>query len=461
MELNKPTIEVSNAGKAYETQKRKRDVIKNIIIGSRIEREKFWALRNISFELKKGESLGIIGKNGSGKSTLLQLICGTLATTEGKIKTKGRIAALLELGSGFNPEFTGRENIYLNATLHGLKRKEIEKKIDYILEFADIGDFVDKPIRTYSSGMVVRLAFAIIANVEADILVIDEALAVGDAYFTQKCMRFIQKVREEKSLLFVSHDANSVLSLCDRAILLDKGQMIKIGTPKDVMEEYTKGLQKEMSQSASQSTIDENRRKKSIIKENFVSEELSIYKHRWQDYRTQLVNNTKNKNELVVKRFDGEELTTESFGGNLAQIIDVKLTNAETQDESNVIRGGEVVILKVAVRTKAVIVNPIVGFIMKNDKGLTLLGDNTYNQFEANKIENIDENIDIETQFIFTMPMLPKGEYSISVSIADGDQKQHSILHWLNDALIVQSQCSTVAAGLAGVPMQSIHMETF
>ncbi len=198
----------------------------------------FWALKDVSFEVKKGETVGIIGRNGSGKSTLLQLICGTLAPTSGSVQITGRIAALLELGSGFNPEFTGRENVYMNASILGLSEAEIDAKYNEILAFADIGDFIDQPVKQYSSGMYVRLAFAVIAHVNADVLVIDEALSVGDAFFVQKCMRFLREFMETGTVLFVSHDAGAVLNLCQTAVWLHNGAIAAVGAPKEITESY-------------------------------------------------------------------------------------------------------------------------------------------------------------------------------------------------------------------------------
>lgn len=192
----------------------------------------------MSFHVQKGETIGIIGRNGSGKSTLLQIICGTLTPSGGRVAINGRVAALLELGAGFNPEFTGRENVYMNAALLGLSKAQIEERLDAIFAFADIGGFVDQPVKTYSSGMYVRLAFAVIAHVDADVLVIDEALAVGDAFFTQKCMRFLRAFMERGTVLFVSHDTNAVVNLCTRVVWLDKGRVREIGPAKDVCDSY-------------------------------------------------------------------------------------------------------------------------------------------------------------------------------------------------------------------------------
>lgn len=203
----------------------------------------FWALKDVSFEVRKGETVGIIGRNGSGKSTLLQLICGTLSQTSGTIRCAGRIAALLELGSGFNPEFTGRDNVYMNASVLGLSREEIDARYDEIVAFSELGDFVEQPVKTYSSGMLVRLAFSVAINVDPEILVVDEALSVGDELFQRKCFSRIEAIRSSgATILFVSHSGGQVVELCDRAILLDSGEKLAIGAPKQIVGRYQKLL---------------------------------------------------------------------------------------------------------------------------------------------------------------------------------------------------------------------------
>ena len=192
--------------------------------------------------MRRGQTLGVIGCNGLDKSTLLQIICGTLYPTQGEVRVQGRVAALLELGSGFNPEFTGRENIFFNAGVLGQAEEVTRARLAAIEAFADIGEFIDQPVKTYSSGMLVRLAFAVIAHVDADVLVIDEALAVGDAFFTQKCMRFLRGFMQTGTVLFVSHDTNAVKSLCNHAIWLDQGRLRQQGTPKEVCEAYLREL---------------------------------------------------------------------------------------------------------------------------------------------------------------------------------------------------------------------------
>jgi lipopolysaccharide transport system ATP-binding protein len=218
-------VEVEELGKLYHLYSRPQDRLKELVIGRRYSRD-FWALRDVSFTLPRGQRLGIIGRNGSGKSTLLQMLAGTLAPSEGRLEIAGRVGALLELGSGFNPDYTGRENIYLNASILGLTPAETAERFDEIVAFADIGDFLDQPVKTYSSGMFVRLAFAVTTSVSADLLLIDEALAVGDVFFTQKCFRHLEDlIARQVSTILVTHDTTAVNQFCDRVIVLDQGRV--------------------------------------------------------------------------------------------------------------------------------------------------------------------------------------------------------------------------------------------
>lgn len=243
-------IKVENLSKCYQIYEQPRDRLKQFIlpklqraIGMQSKQyfREFWALKDVSFSIKKGETIGIIGRNGSGKSTLLQMICGTLNPSHGRIQTNGRIAALLELGSGFNPEFTGRENVYLNGAVLGLNREEIEERFDNIAAFADIGDFIERPVKTYSSGMYVRLAFAVQAMVDPDIFVVDEALAVGDEKFQRKCFARLEELKSNgSSILFVSHSAGSIIELCDKTLLLDHGTRLMFGPASEAIRTYQK-----------------------------------------------------------------------------------------------------------------------------------------------------------------------------------------------------------------------------
>lgn len=235
------SISIRNVGKAYRIYDRPQDRLKQMLfwrLGRQYGQE-FWAIRNVSLDVERGETVGIIGRNGSGKSTLLQMIAGTLAPTEGEVAVSGRIAALLELGSGFNPEFTGRENVFLNAAMLGLTHSEVEARFDEIEHFADIGQFIDQPTKLYSSGMFIRLAFAVQACIDPDILIVDEALAVGDVFFQQKCYRRIEDLRRRgTSILFVSHNMGDIRQFCQRAVVLQRGEMVFSGSATDAVAHY-------------------------------------------------------------------------------------------------------------------------------------------------------------------------------------------------------------------------------
>lgn len=443
-------IRVANLSKCYLIYDKPQDRLKQSIV-PRLQRligkhptsyfREFWALKDVSFEVKKGETVGIIGRNGAGKSTLLQLICGTLNPTYGSVEVNGRVAALLELGSGFNPEFTGRENVYMNASLLGLSREEIDERFEQIVEFADIGDFIDQPIKMYSSGMVVRLAFAVIAHVDADILIVDEALAVGDAFFVQKCMRFLRDFIKKGTLLFVSHDTPAVVNLCTRAILLSHGRIEMEGDPKDVAEYYLEELYREKQETQTANKIQ--------IRESIDEDCDEFY-----DMRRDLIISSNLRNDIEVFRFDPD---SPSFGAGGAKIVSVKLLDLEGKALSWVV-GGEMVKLKVTCKILKPMSSPIVGFYLKDRLGQTLFGDNTYLAYRNSKI-NLDPGQTIEATFEFRMPILPAGDYSICTAIAEGTQEEHIQHHWVHDALIIRSHSSSACTGLIGIPMRSITLE--
>lgn len=268
-------IRVENLSKCYQIYDRPRDRLKQFVMpqlreiagfSSKKYFREFWALRNVSFEIKKGESVGIVGRNGSGKSTLLQIICGTLTPTSGGVEANGRISALLELGSGFNPEFSGRENVYLNGAIHGLSREKIDEKFDRIASFADIGEFMDQPVKTYSSGMYARLAFSASMFVDPDILIVDEILAVGDAPFQAKCMRAFHRLRDDGcSIIIVSHDSYMVKNFCERALYLRKGDFVEFGKSAPVVDLYNLEVENAQAKSINlDNSIEENQCKTDI-----------------------------------------------------------------------------------------------------------------------------------------------------------------------------------------------------
>lgn len=241
-ERSHAAIESSGLGKRYLTYEKPHHRLLQGLLRRPMHKE-FWALRNVDLRVARGEALGIIGRNGSGKSTLLQVLCGILPPTEGVVHISGRVAALLELGAGFNPEFTGRENVYIKGSLLGMSRARISAQMDRILKFAEIGDFIDQPVKTYSSGMFVRLAFAVVANCDPDILVIDEALSVGDIYFQAKCQKRIIELRDEGcTLLFVTHSVDALAKMCDRVIVLDSGQIVYDGEVRSAVAEYLRRI---------------------------------------------------------------------------------------------------------------------------------------------------------------------------------------------------------------------------
>jgi len=448
MSSDEIAIRVQGLSKCYEIYNNPRDRLKQFVlpglqrlIGQSPKQyfQEFWALKDVSFEVKKGETVGIIGRNGSGKSTLLQMICGTLTPTSGSIQTNGRVAALLELGSGFNPEFTGRENVYMNASVLGLSNEEIDTRFTNIVDFADIGDFIDQPVKTYSSGMMVRLAFAVIAHVDADILVVDEALSVGDAFFTQKCMRFLRNFMKTGTVLFVSHDTGSIKSLCNQAFWLEKGKVFFQGKSKNVCEMYLQAFYEEQQGAGCKIQIKTTEPQNPIRKV--------------KDQREQFINSSNFRNDIQVFDFNPDSA---SFGTGQAEITDVWLTNSFGEMLSWIV-GGEEVTLSIQCKVNKFLYSPIVGFYVKDRLGQTLFGDNTYLSYLNENINtNFGENL--VAQFIFYMPFLPKGNYSIAVGLANGSQDAHTMEIWMHDAVMFHSENQRSAVGLIGVPMHGIYL---
>ena len=401
----------------------------------------FWALKNISVDIKKGETVGIIGRNGSGKSTLLQIICGTLSPTSGTVSVRGRIAALLELGSGFNPDFTGRENVYMNATILGLSTVEIDTRFHKIVEFADIGEFIDQPIKTYSSGMLVRLAFAVIAHVDADILIIDEALAVGDAFFTQKCMRFLRQFMKEGTVLFVSHDTSAVTSFCQKVIYLDRGTTRLIGDPKLVTQKYlTELYESQQGPGETNTTLSAENQKVTIEVE--------------RDMRLDFINGTKYRNDIEVLKLS---LEANGFGLGGGKIESVQLIDDANRNLSWIV-GGEKVKLIISCLAISSLQSPVIGFYVTDRLGQSLFGENSFN-FVKQQFYKIEAGEKFCAKFEFFMPILPVGDFAITASLAEGNQSAHVQHHWIHDALLLKSQSTSVSTGLVGIPMLDIRLE--
>ena len=459
------TISVESLGKKYDIYAQPADRLKQMIlprigrltgIGRHAYFKEFWALRDVSFEVRRGETVGIIGRNGSGKSTLLQMICGTLYPTQGAVNTYGRIAALLELGAGFNPDFTGKENVYLSGLLYGISEGELRKRFNSILEFADIGEFIHQPVKTYSSGMYVRLAFAIAVHVDADTLVIDEALSVGDVRFTQKCMRFLREFQKRGTLLFVSHDAGAVTNLCSRAIWLEQGRLVMDDSARDVVECYL----------AEQHAAD-----RASVGDHVMVREVALAGGAATNVVTELpaaampvdvvdprkdVLNGATRNLVEVFQFEAQHAGKE-FGAGAARIIDVRLLD-DTGQAHRLTSGGEIADLVIEAEVLKPIEAPIFGFYIKDRLGQKLFGDNTYVNYRDQPL-GAEPGTRLRAHFRFRMPVLPNGDYSIDAALATGTQENHTQQHWIHDALAFRASESTICHGLVGIPMHAIEIE--
>ena len=439
-------IRVSNLSKRYEIYATPRDRLKQFVLPrlqnlagqpSKQYFREFWALNDVSFEIKKGETVGIIGRNGSGKSTLLQMICGTLNPTSGSIQTNGRIAALLELGSGFNPEFTGRENVYMNASVLGLSNEEIDTRFDDIAAFADVGDFIEQPVKTYSSGMMLRLAFAVIAHVDADILVVDEALAVGDAVFTQKCMRFIRRFQENGSLIFVSHDTASVQNLCKSGIWLKNGKLEQIGTAKCVSEAYLQYTLQEIYGEESKLT--------------------SMAPAANGDVTTPETEVPPSIDYGAVAFIRDNIDTAKGWKTGRAEILSVSLSRL-SPGQDGVLEGGERVRMTVRAKAHETLQNPILGFLVRDRLGQDLFGENTL-PFTNRVPTPIGAGMTFEGVFEFIFPMLPNGQYVVMASVANGDLHSNVQHHWMHDTLIINVSSSKIRWGLVGIPFERVELK--
>jgi lipopolysaccharide transport system ATP-binding protein len=441
-------ISLENISKCYQIYDKPHDRLKQSIY-PRLQKlfgrslktyhREFWALKDISFDVKKGETVGIIGRNGAGKSTLLQIICGTLTPTTGGIQVNGRVAALLELGAGFNPEFTGRENIYMNAGILGLSQTEIDSKYADIVAFADIGEFVDQPVKTYSSGMYVRLAFAVIAHVDADILIIDEALAVGDAIFTQKCMRYIRAFQSRGTLIFVSHDMSSVLNLCKSAVWLNNGTVQKSGASKDVADAY---LQYTLQATYGDAAVLQTTESSEITSEVIAGESIEVVSILNYESKIAVTDNMPNAT---------------GWQTDVGKLLSIRIEKAK-DGASGTFVGGEKVRVLITAKALQDINKPIIGFLVRDRLGQDLFGENTL-PFTGNCFVPAYAGQEFSAEFVFYLPMLPNGDYAVMTSIADGDVHENIQLHYMHDALIFNVTSSKIRWGLVGVAFEKVQLK--
>lgn len=407
--MDEIAIRAENITKAYKFYEKPIDRVKESLFKSCCHRE-FLAVHNISFTVKRGETVGIIGKNGAGKSTLLKMITGVLTPTSGRIQLGGKVSALLELGTGFDSERTGMENIYLNGRINGLTKKEIDSRVDGILEFADIGDFIFQPVKTYSSGMLVRLAFATVVSIKPEILIVDEALSVGDVKFQQKCYRKIREFKECGTILFVSHDTSAITSFCDRVIWLENGEVYKSGDPQIIIEEYLAFMRYEI-------TAKENTEKERIItKESQIKDDDSFV----TEENTYLYQKSKKFLEFGNQKGYFERISLLNEQGKLIHQVE----------------GGKKLILDLHFRTREEIVSPILGFSLKDDLGNELIVSNTV--FEKIELPCMEKWKSYHFQWHIPFPEFHSGQYPIDIALAEGTYLCHEQVHFITDALIIQ-----------------------
>jgi lipopolysaccharide transport system ATP-binding protein len=411
-------LRVEGVSKQYRIYRRPGDRLTESLTRGRLKRHReFWALRNVSFDIEAGTTTGVIGPNGCGKSTLLQIIAGTLEPTEGAVWREGRIAALLELGAGFDPEGTGVENVFMNAALMGFSRREAERLFPAIERFAEIGPFIYQPVKTYSSGMFVRLAFAVASSVEPDILVIDEALAVGDAVFQHRCLRRIKELQARgATVLFVSHDAAAVLALCTRAILLGAGRVVADGAPADVLHHY----------------------------QRIVMEREQAY----EDEEDEAARSGPDAGDGDGAAADGEAPAplryTYRHGDGTAEVVSAELLDAARRP-AEIVETGAPLTVRVRARFRRPVDDAVVGFLITDRRGVHAYGTNTKEQqIDLGALRRGDA---VEVSFAFNC-WLARGQFSVSLAVHSRDGVSYD---WLDGVLFFQVTSPALIEGVANL----------
>jgi ABC-type polysaccharide/polyol phosphate transport system ATPase subunit len=399
-------VEFQGVSKSYAIYDAPGDRLKELLSFNRLKRHQdFWALHDVSFEVKRGETFCIVGENGSGKSTLLQMVAGILHPTSGTVAIDGRVSALLELGAGFNPEFSGRDNVYLNGSILGLTTRQIDQRYDDIAAFAEIGSFLDQPVKTYSSGMVVRLAFAVAINVDPEILLVDEALAVGDIYFRQRCMRKVHELRQRGiTILFVSHAVSDVKAIGDRVLWLDHGRMLDVGEPDRVVSKYLAAMtEKDSTYLRLKSAADPQPRRGGPVQAPEIVDTIPNIDHRFGDGRAEIMG-------IAVLDEQGRNLP--------------------------ILEPSSRIVVRISVRATAAVALPIVGFMLRNQLGMDFSGTNTSREgyelaaLQAGDITTVD--------FYLELPELYPASFSFSPAIADGTLMGYQMCDWIDNAITLQ-----------------------
>jgi lipopolysaccharide transport system ATP-binding protein len=428
--VDEAVVSLKNVSKCFERYARPVDRLKDILLPGKHRSEKFWSLRDIDLEIHRGETLGVIGQNGSGKSTLLQIIAGVLQPTSGDVTVRGRVSALLELGSGFNPEFTGRQNVLFNGRILGLTQSQIEAKFDDITAFADIGDFIDQPVKSYSSGMFVRLAFAVAVHVDPDILIVDEALAVGDGIFTHRCMAKIKDFQDlGGTILFVSHDAGAVSRLCSKAVWINSGLIVASGEPATITRSYQAWTYDQINAyhktaiDLGEAVVTSSMPERSVgprIKENpFVS----------KPYRT-------------FSKAD-------RFGTGRAEIVSFEVLDSNNT-QTRFVDAGEWVKVVVKVLAHGHIQAPLVGISLYDRLRVAITGLNT-DQYQ-HALPALSPGTILDIEFLLKWPGIQGGSYVLEPAIADGTQDSHEMLDWLQLLFNIESSSNDLTFGILKIP---------
>ncbi len=402
-------VTLENVSKSYAVYPSPADRLKELLtLGRRCHHQDFWALRDVTLEIERGSTFSILGENGAGKSTLLQLIAGILRPTAGRLERKGRVSALLELGSGFNPEFTGRENVFLNGAILGLSNKEIERRYPAIIDFAEIGDFIRQPVKTYSSGMVVRLAFAVAINVDPEILLVDEALAVGDIYFRQRCMRKIHELhRAGVTILFVTHNVADVKSLATRAMWMAGGRVVEIGDPDRVVSHYQAAMVIKDAE---------------YLRQHAAAEAAAA----GQAYALHAPE--------IVEKIPNVDFR---YGTGRARVLGIAALN-ERGEELGLLPPGQTIVVRISVQALQETPLPIVGFMLRNHLGVDFSGTNT--ALEGVEMPPLHAGDKLTVDFHVTLPELYPGHFSFSPAIANGTLEGYEMCDWIDNAVTLQME---------------------
>jgi len=409
-----PIVRAEKLAKCFRIYRHPSDHLKELLsFGKRRHHEAFWAVKDVDVSIDRGICLGIIGENGSGKSTLLRMIAGVVRPTSGKVEVGGRVSALLELGAGFNPQFTGRENIYLYASILGFSDAQTRERIPSIEKFAEIGEFVDRPVKTYSSGMFVRLAFAVAIHMDPDVLIVDEALSVGDIFFQQRCIRRIQQLKHQGvTILFVSHDLDAVRSLADRVIWMDHGRIHMEGKTEEIVSKYLAAMV--------------TRGRKEIMEEEAMGKPLESSEDLALDEEALA---------RIPKFLEHIPNVDHRYGNGKAHVTGIGLYSSAGEPAGGVVQGDRVCV-RISVEFRNDVEHPNVGFMMRNRLGQDVTGTNV--MFEGERLPAAKAGERLSVDFVMDLPFLQTGFYHFCPAVADGTLDQYEMCDWIDNAVALQ-----------------------